>query len=167
MAVNEGFELTPFESGVFTISRLQLARLSALEYVRSFWWFIGVIPLFGFIAIAFTSGLMQVIGVFAVLWPFTIPARAILTTTKSSRLFTGGCKLIAHDDRLEFQGQSPLKNGKYPRMILSFGDIRDVIPRKNYLLVRTIRLGMLPIPNEALVPGQAAALSEVGLKQIH
>jgi len=162
-----GLVLKPFESEVFRLSRTELARLSAFEYVRTFWWFIGVVPIFGFAAMVWTNGLMQIIGLFAFLWPFTIPARAVLTTNKTSRLFTGGCKLAAHEDRLEFVGQSPLKNGKYPRMIVPLMDLRDVVQRGPYLLVRTIKLGMLPLSAAALTPDQSQTLLGLGLKSAH
>jgi len=159
-------DLKPFESGVFHLSRTELARFSAFEYVRTFWWFIGVIPLFGVIMMIWTNGLMQIIGMFAFLWPFTIPARAVLTTTKSSRLFTGGCKLFVYEDRLEFIGQSPLKDGKYPRMIIEMFNVRDVVKRGDKFLVRTIKLGMLPISAEALTPEQSEHLLSLGLKSL-
>lgn len=158
--------MKPFESGVFRFGRTELARLAAFEYLRTFWWFIGVIPLFGLIMMIWTNGLMQVIGMFAFLWPFTIPARAVLTTTKSSRLFTGGCKLFVYEDRLEFIGQSPLKDGKYPRMIVDMFNVRDVVKRGDKFLLRTIKLGMLPIAAEALTPEQSEHLLSLGLKSL-
>jgi len=111
-----------------------------------------------------TNGLMQIIGMFAFLWPFSIPARAVLTTTKSSRLYTQGCKLFFYEDRLEFIGQEALKDGRYPRMIVPFHDIRDVIRRGDYLLVRTVKLGMLPLSAAALTVEQEKQMSQLGLK---
>lgn len=135
-----------FETSSYRLTRTDFARLAAVEYLRSFWWFFAIIPLFGLILIIFTSGLLQVIGMTAILWPFSIPARSVLNTTKASRLFTGGCRLAVFEDRLEFRGEKPeRKSGKPLRLIVKENEIRDVVRRGDYLLVRTYRLRSAPV----------------------
>lgn len=135
-----------FETAPYRLTRTEFARVAAKEYLRTFWWFFAITPLFGLILLIFTQGLLQVIGMTAILWPFSIPARSILNTNKASRLFTGGCRLAVFEDRLEFRGETPeRKSGKPLRMILAENEIRDVVRRGDYLMVRTYRLRSAPV----------------------
>lgn len=134
-----------FATAPYRLTRTELAYLSAREYLRSFWWFVVAVPLFGVIAVLFGEGVLKVIGMTALLWPFSIPARSILATRRASRLLTGGCRLFAFPDRLEFRGETPAANGKPYRMIVNQSEVRDVVRRKEYLLVRTYRFSFVPI----------------------
>lgn len=141
---NHGVTIT---TASYRLGRYELMLLTALEYLRSFWWFVIITPIFGVVAIAFGSGLLQVIGMMAVLWPFSIPARAILSTNRSARLFTGGCHLVADEDKLIFLADAT--EPKRLRMVLEPPAIRDAVERGRYLLVRTRRLGFAPILRSA------------------
>jgi len=137
------------ETQPYRLSRLELAYVAIAEYVGSFWWIIAVIPAFGVGALIFGEGLLKVIGMMAILWPISIPARSILTTTKSSRLFVGGCRMVATEDRLEFFGEVPGPSGKPYRMTVPAIQIRDLVERRDLMLVRTTRLGFAPVRPEA------------------
>lgn len=119
--------------------------------------------MFGLIAMIWGNGVIQIVGMFAFLWPFSIPARAVLTTTKASRLFTGGCQLSVYEDRLEFIGQTPLKDGRLLRMIIPMEQVRDVVERKEFYVIRTIRLSFVLVAKDAVPPSGADTLLGIGL----
>jgi hypothetical protein len=123
--------------------------MASMEYLRSFWWLVATVPLFGILALAFGYGPLQAIGMFALLWPFSIPARSVLSTRKASKLFSKGCRLVAYDDRLEFQGETPGPAGKPLRMVVPTDGVRDVVRRGENLLIRTLRFGFVPVPVSA------------------
>jgi hypothetical protein len=135
-------------SDVYRLFRSELMLLTAREYLRSFWWFAIATPLFGVLAVVFGTGLLQVVGMMAILWPFSIPARAVMTTTKSARLFTGGCRMEASIDQIVFLGEK--SEPKRLRMILEPFTIRDLVQRGDFLLIRTRRLGFVPVRSSAL-----------------
>lgn len=122
--------------------------LTAREYIRSFWWFAISTPLFGIFAVIFGTGFLQVIGLMAIFWPFSIPARAVLTTSKSSKLFTEGCWVEVSVDRLAFFGDKA--EPKRLRMVVEPNAVRDLVDRGAFQLVRTRRLGFIPIRTAAL-----------------
>lgn len=135
----------PIETSPYRLSRTQLGYLAAEEYVRSFWYWVIALPIFGVLGLLFTSGIIQAISLMAILWPLSIPARGILTTSRAARLFTQGVRLVAHDDRLEFIGENPGPNGRPLRMLVPIEQVRDVVVRQGVLLVRTYRLAFAPV----------------------
>lgn len=122
--------------------------MASEEYVRSFWWFVVVVPLGGLVALITARGPLQVFGMLAVLWPFSIPARAVLFTTKASRLFTGGCHVEAGTGGITFIGEYN-KAQKRLRFHIAGDDIKSVVRRRELLLVRTYRPGIAPIKVDA------------------
>ncbi len=140
-----------FTSERFTVSRFDLAKVGAITYFKSFWWFALTIPLFGIVALAFGTGILRAIGAMALLWPLTIPGRAFLASSKSSRLFTRGCKVLGDETALYFQGDN--KEGMKMlresfRRIDSLGDLD---------LIHTRRLAVIPIPKAAWSEADYAA----------
>jgi hypothetical protein len=128
----------------FRIPRYLLARLAVEEYVRQFWWFVIIVPLFGIVALIWGSGILQAIGMFAVLWPVTIPARAVLGGWKAGTFFSDGVKLAADEDALYFAGQ------KGKGMKLSLSSVRKVAERHGFLVIRFGIGDFVAIPTEAL-----------------
>ncbi len=113
--------------------------------MRQFWWFAGVIPLFGIIAFAFGGqSLLRGIGLFAILWPLTIPARAALATDKVGKTLSTPTVLIAEGDSLYFQGE----NGQGFRLRLD--SVRQIVSRKGFYILRLRRMGFVPVPESAL-----------------
>src|SRR5687768_2673672 len=130
-------------TATYTVSRSELALLGAREYIRSFWWFVIVTPLFGVLAVLFTTGLMQVIGFMAILWPFSIPARSVIATSKSSRLFSGGCSMEANDQDIVFLG--PESATKRLRFRIPLATVTSLRESGDLLILRTSRLGFAPV----------------------
>jgi hypothetical protein len=140
-----------FTSDRFTVSRFDLAKVGAITYFKSFWWFALTIPLFGIFAFAFGSGILRAIGAMAILWPLTIPGRAFLASSKSSRLFTRGCKVLGDETALYFQGDN--NDG----MKLVRESFRRIESQGGLDLVHTRRLGVIPIPKAAWSEADYAA----------
>ena len=89
----------------FRVSRLAFAYLGVAQYLRSYWWFAAIIPLFGLVAVAFGAGILRVMGLMALLWPLSLPARAILATSKAGRLMERGAWASLEDDVLFLHGE--------------------------------------------------------------
>ncbi len=140
-----------FRTNPFRVSRVQMAYITAEEYIRSFWWFVGIVPCFGVLALIWGHGNLQIIGLLAILWPISIPARAILTTAKSAKLFDKGVWIGVADDGIYVHGT--LNQG----LKLGFDSVRDSVERQGHVLVRTTRLGFLPIRAESIRDPETAA----------
>jgi hypothetical protein len=134
-------------SEVYVLTRLELATLTALEYVRTFWWYVMIVPLSGSAALIFASGPIQIIGLMALLWPLTIPGRSFLSSSKSSRLFTQPLYFEATESEVTFYSEST--EPRQRRFIMPARDIRDLIDRKDFVLLRTRRFGFAPIKKSA------------------
>src|ERR1019366_6410997 len=132
---------------VFNLSRTELARITSEEYVRKYWFFVAPIPVMGLIALITGRGPLQVFGLLAVLWPFSIPARSVVTTTKSSRLFTGGCHVEATPDEVVFIGE--YKDMKRLRYAISTDRIQEAVVRGGTIVLRMRLPGFAPIKVEA------------------
>jgi len=132
---------------VFSLSRTELARIASEEYLRSYWWIVAPVPLAGLIALITATGPMQVFGLLAILWPFSIPARSVLSTTKSSRLFTGGCHVEATADEVVFIGE--YKDGKRLRYSFGTDKVKEAVRRRGILILRMRLPGISPIREDA------------------
>jgi hypothetical protein len=139
-------------SGEYQIDRFTLARISVNEYVRQFWWYIAIVPLFGLAAVIFGFGPLRVIGVTAMLWPLTIPGRAALTTGKAAKLFRAGTYATWDASAIYFHAV----NGG--GMKLEWTAVRSVVETGGFLVFRTRRLGFVPIPLTALTENQVEQL---------
>jgi hypothetical protein len=133
----------------YVVSRLRLAYIAAEEYFRTFWFFVIAIPIGGIALLVLADPTLRAIGLFAILWPMTIPARSIIISTKASRLFASGVVMRAGDEEIEFLGTKPGKNGKPLRMAIPRSIIRDTVYRQRMLLIRTYRLAFIPVDPEA------------------
>ena len=131
------------KSNVYHLSRTEMAQLASEEYARSYWFIIAPVPIFGVLAVIFGTGALQVLGMLAVVWPLSIPARSVLTTTKSSRLFSGGCHVEADDEAVTFLGE--YVNEKRLRYVIQLSQIKEVIVRRDLLLIRLRLPGIAPI----------------------
>lgn len=137
--------MTPLlRSERYLISRTELAKLAAEEYIRKYWFIIIPIPLTGLLLLVTSTGLTQAFGLMALMWPITIPARSVLGSSKPAKLFTQGVVLSADEDALYFAGD----NGKGFK--LDLGSVGDLEVRGAYLLIRMRRLAFVPVPISAL-----------------
>ena len=132
---------------VYRISRTEFAWLASEEYLRSFWWFAASVPAFGLIAVIVGDGALRMIGAMAILWPFSIPARSVASTSKSSRLFTIGCHVEADENEITFIGE--YANEKRLRFRVETYKFKEAKRRKGMVLIRTRIPGFLPIREEA------------------
>jgi hypothetical protein len=133
--------------------------MGALEYLRLFWWFAAIIPLFGLFAVIVGSGAVRAVGAMALLWPITIPSRSLMATGRAGRMFSAGCHMEADDENVTFSG-NPDRQPRL-RFVLPMSDIRDLLDRGDYLLLRTRRFGFVPIPLEAFDEGGREAFEQL------
>ena len=134
-------------SASYRLSRHQMTLLSAAEYLRAFWWMVAVVPLFGVILLIFGNGPMQAVGFFALVWPFTIPARAALISAKASRLFTEGCEVEVNDEGLTFYG--PANASKPIRWFVPWSQLRNLAERPGMVIAQLFNWSFAPITREA------------------
>jgi hypothetical protein len=87
------------------VSRLQLARVTGLVYLRKAWWLILPFPIFGIWLLRSTEDrLLQYLAFVAIFWPFTIPARAVVVTSKASKRLLQETWAILDADALYLYG---------------------------------------------------------------
>ncbi len=146
-------------TNVFHLNRLELSLLSATEYLRMFWWYVAIVPTFGLGLLIFADGALRAIGMMAVLWPLTIPGRAFMTSSKSSRLFTQPCFMQADGDEIVFYSEAT--EPKRRRYVIRSVEIRDLVERGDLLLLRTRRLGFAPIKKAAFPAPEVQAAFQV------
>lgn len=137
--------MSPLETKPYRVSRVRLAYLTAEEYIRTFWFFVVGAPLGGLLLLFTPDRTMQAIGFFGIIWPFSLPARAILVSGKASRLFNTGVVLRVGPEELEFLGQTPGKSGKPMRMAIPIDMVRDVVKRQGMFLIRLYRQAIVPV----------------------
>jgi len=134
-------------SGVYRLSRLELAYLTCEEYLRNYWWFAATVPIGGLGLMIFGQGPMVALGMLAFLWPFSIPARGIIFTTKSSRLFANGCHVEATIEDVNIIGE--YKDGKRLRYPVATNRLKSVLRRKGMIILRTRMPGFLAVKESA------------------
>jgi hypothetical protein len=131
----------------FKLTRTQLAYMASEEWFRSLWFIAAIVPLFGVVMLIFGVGIMKIIGLFAIAWPFSVPARGVLSTSKPAKLFTSGCFAELDEQFLTFYEVTDEPVAK--RYKISVNRIRDMVERRDFYLVRTRRLEFAPIPLSA------------------
>jgi len=138
---------------VYRLSRTELARVMSEEYVRKYWWFAVPIPITGIFFLSLTTGPLQALGMLMLLWPFSIPARSVVFSTKASRLFTGGCHVEATPEEIVFIGEYN-KNQKRLRYVISTDRIKELTERGDVLLIRLRTPDVAPIKLDAFGEGE-------------
>jgi hypothetical protein len=142
--VPSAWGLHPLRTDEFRVSRLSLAYLAVAQYVRTYWWFVAVIPTFGLVMFLLGPGVMRVMGVMAILWPFSLPARAIFATSKTGKLLEKGAYASLEDGVLYLHG----KDGD--GMKLSLSAVRRIERRRGFLVFILARGAFLALPGSAL-----------------
>lgn len=120
-----------------------MAYLGVAQYLRSFWWFVAIIPVFGLIATIFGSGILRGMGIFALLWPFSLPARAIVATSRTGKLLERGAWASFEDGFLFLHGEEG------QGFKLSLSSVRRVDRRMGFLVLVIPRGAFLAIPLRA------------------
>ncbi len=131
----------------FRVSRLQFAYLAVAQYLRTYWWFAAIVPLFGVAMLALGSGVMKVMGLMALFWPFSLPARAILATSRAGKLMEKGAWASLEDDVLYLHGT----DGDGLKLALS--KVRRVERRRGFLVLVLARGDFVALPLSALPQG--------------
>ncbi|CAN5467070.1 hypothetical protein BH11ARM1_BH11ARM1_11770 [soil metagenome] len=131
----------------YSVSRTEMMLVASKEYWRGFWWYMLIVPVFGLCCLIFGNGLLQAVGMMAILWPFSIPARSVLTTNRANKLFSSGCVCELTESEIVFIGEKA--EPKRLRYRIALDDIKDVVDRDPWVLVRTRRLGFVPIRESA------------------
>ena len=137
----------------FQVAPLQLAYVSVYEYARQFWWYVSIVPVFGLLLLVLGRGVLQGAGMMALLWPLSLPVRAIYASRKSRKLFGSPTEAEFREDGVYFH---PL-GGKGLR--LDRGSIRALFVRKEWIVVSTRMLHFIPIPRESFAEADLESLS--------
>ncbi len=137
----------------FQVAPLQLAYVSVYEYARQFWWYVSIVPFFGLLMLVFGRGVLQGAGMMGLLWPVSLPVRALFASRKSRKLFGSPTQAEFKEDGVYFHPES----GKGLR--LDRGSIRTMYIRKEWVVLSTRMLHFIPIPREALADADLESLS--------
>jgi hypothetical protein len=132
-------------SKTFTISRNALVLAASGQYLRRMWPVFIAFPVFGIAAFALgPNSFVKALGLFAILWPATIPARvAISSWGKAKRLMSPTWVLLEdgvlyfHDD----QGDG---------MKLPLEQVRRADRRAEFYVLETRRFNFALIPLSAI-----------------
>jgi hypothetical protein len=119
----------PYSDQPFRVSRFVLSRLAAEQYIRAFWWFVAIPPLFGVLCLFSGSQVLFSLGMFGILWPVSVPARAVLISRKAGRFFSQPTWVRQEGYTLYFSHESG------SGMKLSLGSVRKIDERHGYLLL--------------------------------
>lgn len=83
---------------------MRISLATAESYVRTFWYWIVAVPLFGVLLLTFgRDRLLQAVGLMAILWPLTIPARAFILSSRASRRLILPTTVYLGADALRFE----------------------------------------------------------------
>lgn len=130
----------------YRLTRSQVALWGAREYVRRLWWAFVAIPLSGVLMLIFGQHiLLQVIGMMAILWPVTIPARSILATRGVARRLTLPTRLLSDDEYL-YWATEPRERSYRAR----HDAVRSAVVRSDALVVEIGPLQLVFVPVAAL-----------------
>lgn len=135
------------ETKPYSFTRSELSRLTALYYLRTFWFvFIGPF-LFGIILMIFgPNQTTRVFGLVFAGWPGTVFVRSLLLTKKNAQAWVHPTVMSVREDGLYFESQTePIQ-----RVKVRFESIRRTIPILGYLLFQTRRFGFIPLKESAL-----------------
>jgi hypothetical protein len=123
---------------------MQISLAGAELYVRTFWFVLIGVPIFGLIALIIgTTPIIRYIGMVSLLWPVTIPARAGLITSRVGRQLMRPTVVEILEEAVVFEdSQDPAV-----RMGMRYESIRSVrIMRGLYaLMTRRFAFTVFPI----------------------
>lgn len=130
----------------YGLGRADISLNYAIEYLRTFWWAIAGVPVFGLVCLILgRDAVVQAFGLVCLLWPLTIPARAFLLTSKASRQMMKPTTLEISEDCLLFSAS----DGTGTR--LHTASIRSIRRRGGQFVIRTRMLAMSLVPVDAFL----------------
>ncbi|MHB8636299.1 MAG: hypothetical protein ACYC96_07485 [Fimbriimonadaceae bacterium] len=104
--------MQPIVSETYIIGRLELAYATAGLYVRTLWWALIGVPISGvLILFLLPLPIMRYLGAVMVLWPITIPGRALVITSDQRKLYSRPTVATFRDDAfyLDPEGGTPTR----------------------------------------------------------
>ncbi len=81
------------------------------------------------------------LGMLLILWPLSIPARSIILTGKAAKRVLSPTKMVAEGEHIYFSVNPPEMNYRVNK-----NSVRDVITRKEYVVVELWKFKMIFIP---------------------
>lgn len=140
----------------FTLTRLQVALASAEEYVRALWWILIPVPIFGVLALLQApNDLIRGIGTICLVWPLTIPIRAVTASARAGAIY-GQPTVFAVDDEWLYL---VAKSGRGTKLHRS--QVWNARLSRGIWRIKTRRLSVLFVPAEAVIPGHSQELAEI------
>ncbi len=128
----------------FRVPRLALAYLGVSQYLRTYWWFAAIVPVFGLLLLVFGPGVMKAMGLMALLWPLSLPARAIFATSKAGKLLEQGAWASLEDGTLFLHGADG------GGLKLNLPAVRRVERRRGFLVLVLARGDFVALPLSAM-----------------
>ena len=130
----------------FTLTRWEVALASAEEYIRTLWWILISIPLFGLVALVWgPNELIRGLGGVCLIWPLTIPIRAVTASARAGGVY-GRSTVLAFDDQWIYLVGSAGKGSKIAR-----SEIWTVRKGRGIWRLRTRRLSIILVPSSAIL----------------
>ena len=123
------------------------------EYARQFWWYVATIPVFGLVLMVVGDGSMRAIGMMGMLWPLSLPARALFATRKSANLFVKKTEAEVREDGVYFKPET----GQGLRLART--SVHDVFMRKEWVIFRTRKFQFIPVPRNAFDEADLAKIT--------
>ena len=134
------------ESTEYRISRSQLVYWSANEYIRRFWPAFIAFPVSGLLLLVFMPTQVGIgLGTMMILWPLSIPARAILLTGRAAKRVLSPTRMVAEGEHVYF-----IVNPMDLNYRVNKKSVRDVIRRKEYVCIELWKFKMIFVPLNAL-----------------
>lgn len=143
------------QSKPYSIPRTVLARITAIYYLRTFWFVLLGPFLFGVILLFVgPNQAARIFGLILAIWPITIFSRALLLTGKSAKLWAKPTTVSIGDDAFYFESETE----PVSRFKLRFEGVRKVMTLGVFRLLQTRRFGFVPIPDGVLPEGSFEGL---------
>lgn len=112
-------------------------------------------PLTGLLIVLFLP-IVAPLGFVGLLWPLSLPARALLASRRASRLFARGCHAEGSAEGVVFYG--PASDAPRLRWRVAGEEIRAVRVRPRFVVLELRRFEVVPIRREALDEGTVSLL---------
>ena len=89
----------------------------------------------------------------AILWPISLPARAILASRRSARLFANGCRVTIDEEAATFAAEPSPDDRPRLRYRLPWTSVRAIRDRGTWIVLEGRRFEVLPVRRSALPDG--------------
>lgn len=143
------------QSQPYSIPRSILSRITAIYYLRTFW-FILIGPFLFGLTLLFVAPnpTIRFFGVILAVWPATVFTRSFLLVGKNAKVWANPTVATIRDDGVYFvaEGTAPT------RLRLTFQGLRNAFPLAGYFILQTRRFGFVPIPLQSISEAFTAAI---------